>query len=53
MVDNYRPEIEELEERIEQLEEQAFAGRDAAWCGRCSKLKRDLAIDAAHPRAAA
>ena len=29
MVDNYRPVIEELEDRIETLEEQALAGQSA------------------------
>ena len=28
MVDNYRPVIEELEDRIDKLEEQAFAGHE-------------------------
>ena len=39
--------------RIDELEEQAFAGRERSWCGRCMKLKRELAHDAARPDPAA
>jgi magnesium transporter len=42
MVDNYQPVIEELEGRIEKLEEQAFSGRDPM-VRQVIKLKRDLA----------
>jgi magnesium transporter len=42
MVDNYRPVIEALEERIETLEKRALAGR-AQFVGQGMKLKRDLA----------
>jgi magnesium transporter len=42
MVDNYRPVIEALEERMETLEQRALAGR-AQLAGQGMKLKRDLA----------
>ena len=42
MVDNYRPVIEELEERIDELEEEAFAGQ-SDWSRQVLKLKRELA----------
>ena len=42
MVDNYRPAVEELEARIEKLEEQAFAGREQM-VRQVLKLKRELA----------
>ena len=42
MVDNYRPVIEALEERIETLEQRALTGR-AQLVGQVMKLKRDLA----------
>jgi magnesium transporter len=42
MVDNYRPAIEELEDRIAMLEEVAFAGRESM-VRQVLKLKRDLA----------
>ena len=42
MVDNYRPAIEELEDRIERLEEQAFAGHERL-VRQVLKLKRELA----------
>jgi magnesium transporter len=41
MVDNYRPEIDALEGRITQLEEQAFVGRDSI-VKALLQLKRDL-----------
>ncbi len=41
MVDNYRPAIEELENRIGKLEEQAFAG-EAHMVRKVLKLKREL-----------
>jgi magnesium transporter len=43
MVDNYRPAIEELEDRIVKLEEKAFVGRDPM-VRQVLKLKRDLAM---------
>ncbi len=43
MVDNYRPVIEEIEDRIERLEEQAFSGRSPL-SRQVMKMKRDLAI---------
>ncbi len=42
MVDNYRPAIEELEERIDELEEMAFTGHDQM-VREVLKLKRELA----------
>jgi magnesium transporter len=42
MVDNYRPAIEELEDRIAKLEEIAFSGRENM-VRQVLKLKRDLA----------
>lgn len=42
MVDNYRPAIEELEDRIAELEEIAFSGRENM-VRQVLKLKRDLA----------
>jgi magnesium transporter len=42
MVDNYRPIVEALEERIETLEERALTGRTQL-VGQVMKLKRDLA----------
>ncbi len=41
MVDNYRPEIDELEVRITKMEEQAFVGRDSI-VRQLLHLKRDL-----------
>jgi magnesium transporter len=41
MVDNYRPVIEELEERITKLEEQAFAGHERL-SRQVMKLKREV-----------
>lgn len=41
MVDNYRPAVEELEERIGALEEQAFAGEDRM-VRRVLRVKREL-----------
>jgi magnesium transporter len=41
MVDNYRPAIEELEDRIGKIEEQAFAG-EQQMVRKVLKLKRDL-----------
>ena len=43
MVDNYRPAIQELEDRIAKLEEVAFSGRENM-VRQVLKLKRDLAI---------
>jgi magnesium transporter len=43
MVDNYRPVVEELEDRIERLEEQAFAGHQRL-VRQITKLKRELAV---------
>jgi magnesium transporter len=42
MVDNYRPMMEELEARIDKLEEQAYLGRNDM-VRRVIRLKRDLA----------
>lgn len=42
MVDNYQPEMEKLEDRISQLEEQAYVGR-APMVRELMGLKRDLA----------
>ena len=42
MVDNYRPAIEQLEARVDKLEEQAFAGRDQL-VRQVLKLKHELA----------
>jgi magnesium transporter len=42
MVDNYRPAIEELQDRIAKLEEVAFSGREHM-VRQVLKLKRDLA----------
>ena len=53
MVDNYRPEIEELEERIDELEEQAFAGRDATWCAQILQLEARAGVDAPRAHSAA
>lgn len=41
MVDNYRPAVEELEDRISALEEQAFKGEDRM-VRRVLKIKREL-----------
>jgi magnesium transporter len=41
MVDNYRPSVEELEDRISALEEQAFRGEDRM-VRRVLKVKREL-----------
>jgi magnesium transporter len=41
MVDNYRPAVEELEDRISQLEEQAFKGEDRM-VRRVLRIKREL-----------
>jgi len=43
MVDNYRPVIEEIEDRIERLEDQAFSGRSPL-SRQVMKMKRDLAV---------
>jgi len=43
MVDNYRPGIEAIENRIEQLEEEAFLGRERM-VRQVLRLKRDLAF---------
>jgi magnesium transporter len=43
MVDNYRPEMEAIEGRIEALEEEAFAGRERL-VRQTLKLRRDLAF---------
>jgi magnesium transporter len=42
MVDNYRPVVEELEERIERLEEHAFGGQQQI-ARQVTKLRRELA----------
>ncbi len=42
MVDNYRPIVEELEDRIERLEEQAFTGQERL-VRQIIKVKRELA----------
>ena len=43
MVNNYRPVVEELEERIEKLEEQAFVGQERL-VRQITKVKRELAM---------
>jgi magnesium transporter len=43
MVDNYRPEMEAIEQRIEKLEEEALAGRDRL-VRQTLRLRRDLAF---------
>ena len=43
MVDNYQPVVEELEDRIERLEEQAFAGHERL-VRQILKVKRELAM---------
>ena len=43
MVENYRPEIDALEEEIDKLEEAAILGREASLMGRILASKRDLA----------
>jgi magnesium transporter len=43
MVDNYRPEIEELQERLDSLEDDVFAGADAVLLRRILDYKRDIA----------
>ena len=43
MVDNYRPSLEELEDRIDKLEELAFTGHEHM-VRQVLKLKRDLAM---------
>jgi magnesium transporter len=43
MVENYRPEIDALEERIDQLEEEAIVGQRADLMGSILAVKRDLA----------
>ena len=43
MVENYRPEIDALEERIDTLEEEAIVGQQANLMGSILAVKRDLA----------
>jgi len=43
LVDNYRPAMEEIERRIEAVEEEAFSGQDRRLVRRVLKLKRELA----------
>lgn len=43
MVDNYRPIVEEIENRIERLEEQSLAGHERL-VRQVTKLKRELAL---------
>jgi magnesium transporter len=43
MVDNYRPEMETIEQRIEKLEEEALAGRERL-VRQTLRLRRDLAF---------
>jgi magnesium transporter len=43
MVDNYRPEIDALEEEIDKLEEDAIVGRQADLMSKILAVKRDLA----------
>jgi magnesium transporter len=43
MVENYRPEIDTLEEEIDTLEEAAIFGREDGLVGRILAIKRDLA----------
>ena len=42
MVDNYRPEIEELSERLDALEEKVFDGRGANFAREILDFKRDV-----------
>ena len=42
MVDNYRPEVDELEARLDRLEEQVFAGHERPGRGAILELKRDV-----------
>jgi magnesium transporter len=43
MVDNYRPEVEELEERLDQIEEEVFERPNPELARRIIDLKRDVA----------
>ena len=43
LVDNYRPAMEEIERRIEAVEEEAFSGTDRQVVRRVLRLKRELA----------
>ena len=43
MVDHYRPAMDALEERIDQLEEEAFTGHEPAGRGGMLKLRHELA----------
>lgn len=43
MVDNYRPAMEEVEQRIEDVEEEAFSGRNRQLGRKVLRLKRELA----------
>jgi magnesium transporter len=43
MVDNYRPEVEKLEERLDKLEKEAFEKPDRSLARRILEFKRDIA----------
>ena len=54
MVDHYRPEVEKLEDRLDELEKAVFERPDAdARPARSSSEKRDVVVAAAHRHAAA
>ncbi len=44
MVDNYRPEVSQLEERLEQLEEDVFTANNEAIVREILALKRDVGV---------
>jgi magnesium transporter len=43
MVDNYRPEVQKLEERLDELEQEVFKGGDPNLAKRIIEFKRDVA----------
>ena len=53
MVDHYRPEMDKLEDRIDELEKEMFAQPDPTLVRRILDEKRDVAVAAAHRHAAA
>jgi magnesium transporter len=42
MIDNYRPEVDKLADRLDELEEEVFEGADAALARRILEFKRDV-----------